>query len=278
MSDILDLVRAAIPDETLQTGNLEELADQIARSLDRDTLHALYHRLESENEVDRFGLFENLFPDETTSGKRFTYFARHLYPRHMEHFTAGKIYRERCFMAANQIGKTTAGCWEDACHLTGRYRAWWEGRVFRRPIRAWVAGDTNETTRDILQKELLGEVGFRGNRKTVDGSGLIPRDCIGEVAWKQGVPNLVDTVEIKHSSGGWSLLGLKSYDQGRRAFQGTKKELVHLDEEPPQDVYGECLLRTATTRGIVTITFTPLLGISEVVQSFLPKDYVPGEA
>jgi phage terminase large subunit-like protein len=87
------------------------------------------------------------------------------------------------------------------------------------------------------------------------------------VTWKQGVQNLVDTVEIKHSSGGWSLLGLKSYDQGRRAFQGTKKELIHLDEEPPQDVYGECLLRTATTRGIVVITFTPLLGISEVVQS-----------
>jgi phage terminase large subunit-like protein len=31
-------------------------------------------------------------------------------------------------------------------------------------------------------------------------------------------------------------------------------------------------------RGIVITTFTPLLGISEVVQSFLPKDYVPSEA
>jgi hypothetical protein len=108
--DVLDLVRAVIPAEALATANLDDLAEQIARSLDTDTLHALYHRIESENDLDRFGLFENLFPDETAPGKRFTYFARELYPRHMEHFAAGKIYRERCFMAANQIGKTTAGC------------------------------------------------------------------------------------------------------------------------------------------------------------------------
>jgi phage terminase large subunit-like protein len=162
--------------------------------------------------------------------------------------------------------------------LTAQYPAWWPGRVFRRPNRWWVAGDTNETTRDILQLELLGEVAFANNRKTLDGSGLIPRECIGAVTWKQGVQNLVDTVEIKHRSGGWSLLGLKSYDQGRRAVQATAKEGILLDEEPPPDVYNECLVRTATTRGIIMLTFTPLLGISEVVKSFLPKDYVPGAA
>jgi len=37
------------------------------------------------------------------------------------------------------------------------------------------------------------------------------------------------------------------------------------------DVYGECLIRTATTDGIVMITFTPLAGLSEVVLSFLPE-------
>jgi phage terminase large subunit-like protein len=89
---------------------------------------------------------------------------------------------------------------------------------------------------------------------------------------------MIDTIPIKHKSGGWSKLGFKSYDQGRKVFQGTAKEVIWLDEEAPEDVYGECLVRTATTRGIVITTFTPLLGISEVVQSFLPKDYVPSEA
>jgi phage terminase large subunit-like protein len=172
-----------------------------------------------------------------------------------------------------------AGAYEVACHLTGNYPAWWEGRVFRRPVRAWVAGDTNETTRDILQLELCGEVGWDGNRKVVTGSGgIIQEQFLGQPSWKRGVENLIDTIPIKHKSGGWSKLGFKSYDQGRKVFQGTAKEVIWLDEEAPEDVYGECLVRTATTRGIVITTFTPLLGISEVVQSFLPKDYVPSEA
>jgi phage terminase large subunit-like protein len=44
-----------------------------------------------------------------------------------------------------------------------------------------------------------------------------------------------------------------------------------LDEEPPEDVYGECLIRTATTRGIIYLTFTPLEGMSKVVMGFLPQ-------
>ncbi len=42
--------------------------------------------------------------------------------------------------------------------------------------------------------------------------------------------------------------------------------------EPPLDVYGECVIRTATTNGIVMLTFTPLEGMSEVVMSFLPTE------
>jgi phage terminase large subunit-like protein len=35
------------------------------------------------------------------------------------------------------------------------------------------------------------------------------------------------------------------------------------------DVYGECLIRTMTTRGVVYVTFTPLMGITPFVQEFL---------
>ena len=44
-----------------------------------------------------------------------------------------------------------------------------------------------------------------------------------------------------------------------------------LDEEVPQDIYSECVMRTATTRGIVLATFTPLKGISELVRHFLQQ-------
>lgn len=36
------------------------------------------------------------------------------------------------------------------------------------------------------------------------------------------------------------------------------------------DIYGECLIRTMTTKGLVYITFTPLQGVSETVLQFMP--------
>ena len=76
---------------------------------------------------------------------------------------------------------------------------------------------------------------------------------------------------VQHQSGGTSYLGFKSYDQGRRKFQGTGKHVIWLDEEPPADVYDECLLRLMTTNGLMLCTFTPLLGLSDVAMRFLPE-------
>ncbi len=82
---------------------------------------------------------------------------RELYARHLEFFRAGAEHMERCFMAANRVGKTVAGAYELTLHLTGRYPTWWEGRRFNQPISSWVSGSTNQTTRDILQSTLLGK-------------------------------------------------------------------------------------------------------------------------
>ncbi len=203
---------------------------------------------------------------------------RELYPKHMEFFEAGAKYRERCFMAANRIGKTEgAGGYETALHLTGRYPHWWKGRRFDKPIRGWAAGKTNETTRDIVQAKLFGEVDWETGKKHFSGTGLVPGDDIGDVSWKAGVQDLVDTIRVKHASGGWSRLGLKSYQQGRGSFEGTEQDFIWLDEEPPMDIYGECLIRTATTQGLIYTTFTPLEGLSEMALSFLPGGKIPSD-
>jgi phage terminase large subunit-like protein len=181
-------------------------------------------------------------------------------------------------LAANRIGKTEGvGGYEVTLHATGLYPDWWQGRRFDEPIRGWVAGKTNETTRDIVQRKLFGEVAHEGARKTLAGTGLIPGDLIGAVSWKAGVQDLIDTVKVRHASGGWSLLGVKSYQQGRGSFEGTEQQVVWLDEEPPIDIYVECLVRTMTTDGLVLLTFTPLEGLSDVVLSFLPGGKIPEE-
>lgn len=245
--------------------------DAFIAGLDDDTIEALLQPLLADEEHERFNRFALLFPDTGP-------FRRELYPRHLEFFEAGAKYRERVFMAANRVGKTIAGAYEVTAHLTGQYPHWWTGRRFRRPVRAWAAGDTNETTRDIIQLELFGNVGTGPEgRKGFDGSGMVPRECIGQPKWKQGVQDLADTVAILHVTGGWSTLGLKSFDQGRRAFQGTAKEVIWLDEECPADVYGECYMRTMTTKGLVLGTFTPLNGLTEHVLQFMPSSMRPGE-
>ena len=174
-------------------------------------------------------------------------------------------------MAANRVGKTIAGSYESVCHLTGLYPHWWEGRKFDHPTDGWAAGDTGQTTRDILQNELLG---FPSGPV---GTGMIPGNLITAVRRRAGIADSVDTVRVRHVSGGESILGFKSYDQGRRSFQGTGKHFIWLDEECPQDVYGEALIRTMTTNGVMLVTFTPLLGMTKFIQDFLHDAHIEAE-
>lgn len=169
-------------------------------------------------------------------------------------------------MAANRVGKTFGvGGFESAVHLTGQYPDWWTGKRFLRPVEWWAAGDTAETTRDIVQNALMGPLGELG-------TGLVPADTIiGEPSKRSGVTGAMDTARIRHKSGGVSLLGFKAYDQGRKKFQGTAKHGVWLDEEPPSEVYDECMMRLMTTSGLMLCTFTPLEGLTDIALRFLPQ-------
>ncbi|MCP4355540.1 MAG: hypothetical protein GY793_07895 [Proteobacteria bacterium] len=172
----------------------------------------------------------------------------------------GKTVKERIFMAGNRCGKTYCGSMEMAMHLTGVYPENWKGKVFNTPIKAWAASVTLEATRDILQSSYLGDK---------DSAGCIPKENIAHTTFRRGVSGAVDTIYINHSSGGVSALGFKSYDQGREKFQGTSKDIIHLDEEPDIGIYEECLLRTLDTEGLIVLTMTPLKGLSDICQHFM---------
>ncbi len=184
------------------------------------------------------------------------------YSKQKDFHAAGANYRERLLMAGNQLGKTVAGAMEAAMHLTGEYPDWWAGRRFDKPTVGWAAGVTGESTRDNPQRLLMGRVGKIG-------TGSIPADRIVGQTAARGVADLIDTVEVAHISGGKSILQFKAYEKGREKWQGETLDFVWFDEEPPQDIYSEGLTRTNATGGIAWMTFTPLLGMSEVVKRFL---------
>jgi phage terminase large subunit-like protein len=176
----------------------------------------------------------------------------------------GKDKRERLLMAGNQLGKTWSGGAEVAYHLTGDYPDDWPGRRFKKPIAAWASGVTSEATRDTVQRVLMGRVGAHG-------TGMIPKKSILDTSAARGIADALDQVTVQHKSGGKSRLAFKSYEKGREKWQGETLDLVWFDEEPPLDIYQEGLTRTNATGGFVFLTFTPLLGMSEVVRLFYPQ-------
>lgn len=186
------------------------------------------------------------------------------YGKQAEFHQAGLTYRERLFLAGNQLGKTMAGSFEVAMHLTGIYPPDWKGRRWDRPIISWAAGVTGESTRDNPQRLLMGRPGQLG-------TGAIPHSALLDQSRALGVADLLDTVRVRHASGGESLLAFKFYEKGREKWQGETLDLVWFDEEPPSDIYSEGLTRTNATGGCVFLTCTPLLGMTEVIGRFLQE-------
>ena len=178
------------------------------------------------------------------------------------------LKRERLFMAGNQLGKTYAGAAEAAMHLTGRYPDWWEGRRFDKPITMLAGSESYELTRDGVQRLLVGPP----MTEEEWGTGYIPKDAIVATTRRSGVSGALDTVTVRHVSGGTSTLLLKAYEQGRGKWQANTVEFVWFDEEPPDDVYFEGITRTNATGGSIAVTFTPLKGMSAVVARYMLED------
>lgn len=218
---------------------------------------------------------------------------RVLYIPHLKFINAGAEHRERLFLAGNRTGKTDCAAFEVTHHLTGRYPHWWRGRRFTHPTTWWAAGDTMQTTRDIIQVALMGP----HEQVKTDGpwTGMIPAHLVASITRRSGgVVNCLDTIYVEHvervhGAPALSSIQFKSYDQGRRVFQGVEVHGVWLDEETPDgsekqeseaqgssDIYGECFLRTMTTKGIVISTFTPLRGLTPFLGNYIQTAVMPG--
>ncbi|WP_051050888.1 terminase large subunit domain-containing protein [Candidatus Liberibacter americanus] len=178
---------------------------------------------------------------------------------------AGKIARERLFMAGNQLGKTLAGAAEAAIHLTGSYPEWWQGHRFKCPIIMIAGSISYELTSDGIQRLLLGEPMSLDKH----GSGMIPANAIINVTRRASIAGAYNTVTVKHITGGTSIVLFKAYEQGREKWQANTADYVWFDEEPPEDVYFEGLTRINAKQGMVVLTLTPLKGITSIIDHYL---------
>ena len=154
--------------------------------------------------------------------------------------------RNRWVFGGNRSGKTECGAVE---------AVWWARGVhpFRenRPnVCGWVVSPTYEVQREVSQSKILSylrpewiaDVTMQSGRKSSPEGGVI------------------DYITVKNVFGGVSRIGFKSADQGREKFQGASLDFVWFDEEPPKDVYEECVMRVMDRKGEIWGTMTPLKG------------------
>jgi phage terminase large subunit-like protein len=183
---------------------------------------------------------------------------------------------EKALRAGNQLGKTHGAGAEFAFHVLARYPDWWRGRKFivppkiDRPIdfMGWASSTASDKVRDGCQLKLFGPIRDQGGL----GSGLIPLDnIVSRPTLARGIADFIDTATIRRDTGGTAHVQFRTYQQGREAFQGSPVDVNWLDEDVSRDddsIYGECIARKTTTRGIIMCSLTPLLGLSPLRKRF----------
>ena len=220
--------------------------------MNRQELEQLLEELERRNQETKY---LRLFADKEK------------YPAHNLFFEKGAEYKQRLFQAANRVAKTTSAVCEVIMHATGVYPEDWKGHVFNEPPKFWIVGRDIDHCNGVLQEMFLGPVGEFG-------TGLVPKSKLDfdtlRDAKKAGVG--VGTFRVKHVSGGYSTIEFKTAQAGRAAFQGQACSIL-IDEECPIDVYTECLLRTMTGNNIMMLTFTPLMGLTDLITTFCGKEF-----
>lgn len=142
----------------------------------------------------------------------------------------------RAIFGGNGSGKTEAGAYEVI-----RYAATHPG------AEIWCCGVTYEA---------IGEYIWPKFKK------YLPSPMINacKIAWVSSAKEIPSVITIP--MWGNVKIRFKSYEQGRRKFQGSAVDLIWLDEEPAKDIYDECLARVARTGGQIILTMTPLMGLT----------------
>ena len=156
--------------------------------------------------------------------------------------------RNRWVFGGNRSGKTECGAVE-AIWLARGIHPW---RKNRKNVFGWVVSLSQQVQRDVAQSKILH---------------YLPPEWIVDITMLSGRKDspsggVIDQIKIKNVFGGISTMGFKSCDQGREKFQGSSLDFVWFDEEPPKDIYEECLMRVMDRRGDIFGTMTPLKGMT----------------
>lgn len=158
----------------------------------------------------------------------------------------------RLYIGGNRSGKTVGGVVEDL---------WWATK--RHPFKEWKWGDEPCRGR-IVTVDFLN--GWEKIIKPEIARWVPPSDLRGG-SWDKAFDKQEKVLWFEN--GGF--IEIMSYDQDLDKFAGTSRHFVHFDEEPPQDIYTECMARLVDTGGHAWLTMTPVEGMTWVYDTIYEK-------
>ena len=160
------------------------------------------------------------------------------------------LCKSRFVFGGNRTGKSVCGAIETVWYATGLHPF----LKIEHAMDGWVVSLTRQVQRDVAQAKILQYLPPEWIVKTVMVSG-------SSFAPAHGV---IDFILVRNVFGTVSKIGFRNCEQGRERFQGVSLDYVWFDEEPPEDIYDECLLRLLDCGGVHWVTMTPLKGRSWV--------------
>lgn len=148
----------------------------------------------------------------------------------------------RILVGGNRTGKTYSGAAECVYMATCTH----PHKKDLIPNEGWVVSETYKVQEEASQKIIMS---------------LLPPNQIKKIINIKG--GVMEAIHIDVLKGGKKIgvskIGFKSSDSGVRNFAGAAKRWIWFDEEPPQDIYKECVARIAAGQPLdIFFTMTPI--------------------
>lgn len=142
-------------------------------------------------------------------------------------------------IGGKRAGKTHIGAWKAACLALGVHPL----IKIQVPNAGWVCSTDYNQSRDVLQPRIISLIG----EHNIAG-------------WNE----LNKELYLKNGS----LITFKSYDSGWEKFRSSGKHWIWFDEEPPERIFKESIIRFITDMPYIFVTMTPEFGITYIYKKY----------
>jgi phage terminase large subunit-like protein len=167
--------------------------------------------------------------------------------QHDFHIAGGHDHKTRAIFGGNRAAKTTTAIVDDIIqmcptHLLPSHLSAYKHHVCPFYVRV-IAPDMNRTMRPVIHQKIRE---------------WMPKEMMKGASFDKAYDRSSESLRLTCGC----RMDFLSYEMDLDKFGGAALHRIHFDEEPPEDIRGECLLRLVDFDGDEVLSMTPLKGLS----------------